>query len=370
MIVLSLFDGISCGQLALQRAGIPVEYYFASEIDKYAVQVTQKNFPNTIQIGDVTKIDWVPFKGKIDLLIGGSPCQDLSIAKQNRQELKGERSSLFFNYLDALRTIKPRYFLLENVASMSKEAKATITELLGVEPIMINSALVSAQQRKRLYWTNIPNVTQPEDKGIVLQDILEDGLVIRGEEKSNCITSSVQRTTPSMYFEQHQNGLKAYCLDANYWKGSSLEYMLDKHKREQIAVPVALRNRGEGKKPEFNGTAKANSLTTVVTDSMICEPIRIGNIPNLGKGQANRIYSVRGKSICLNANGGGGGAKTGLYKVDLPDGDYIIRKLTPIECERLQTLPDNYTSGISNTQRYKCIGNGWTVDVIAHILKG
>lgn len=335
MIVLSLFDGISCGQLALKRAGIPVEYYFASEIDRYAIQITQKNFPNTYQIGDITKIDWKPFIGKIDLLIGGSPCQDLSIAKQDREGLNGKRSGLFFNYLEALRTIKPRWFLLENVASMPKESKELISKLLGVEPVLINSALVSAQQRRRLYWTNIPNVTQPEDKGIVLQDILEDGLVIRGEDKSNAITTSVGRTNEKMYFLKHQNSMKAYCLDANYWKGSSLEHTIKKHVREQIACPI-----------------------------------RIDNLPNLGKGQANRIYSVKDKFICLNANGGGGGAKTALYKVDLPDGDYTIRKLTPVECERLQTLPDNYTSGISDTQRYKCIGNGWTVDVIAHILKG
>lgn len=367
--VLSLFDGISCGRLALQRAGISVDHYFASEIDKYAIQVTQKNFPDTIQIGDVTKIDWKPFKGKIDLLIGGSPCQDLSIAKTNREGLQGKRSGLFFNYLDALLTAEPKYFLLENVASMPKEAKDLISRALGVEPIMINSALVSAQQRKRLYWTNIPNVTQPEDKGIFLQDILEDGLPIRGD-KSRCVTSSIARTTQREYFKKNQGCLKAYCVDANYWKSSSLQHCLEKHVREQVAVPVALRNRGQGKQPEFNGTEKANSLTTVQTDSMVCQPIRIGNLPNLGKGQANRIYSVKGKSICLNANGGGSGAKTGLYKVDLPDGDYVIRKLTPTECERLQTLPDGYTKGVSDTQRYKCIGNGWTVDVIAHILKG
>lgn len=318
MIVLSLFDGISCGQVALQRAGIPYDYYFASEIDKYAIQVTQKNFPKTIQLGDVNKIDWTPFIGKVDLLIGGSPCTDLSVAKQNRQGLAGEQSKLFFKFLEALNTIKPRYFLLENVASMSKENKDLITKYLGgVEPIMINSALVSAQQRKRLYWCNW-KVEQPEDKGILLQNILQDGLVIRGEEKSRCVTSSVGRTTEREYFSKSQNTMKAYCLDAN---------------------------------------------------SMICEPVRTGNLPNLGKGQANRIYSVKGKYICLNANGGGG-AKTGLYKVDLPDGDYLIRKLTPVECERLQTLPDNYTAGISDTQRYKCLGNGWTVDVIAHILKG
>lgn len=345
MLVLSLFDGISCGQVALQRAGIKVDYYFASEIDKYAIQVTQKNFPNTYQLGDVTRIDWTPFIGKVDLLIGGSPCQDLSIAKQDRKGLEGSRSGLFFKFLEALKTIKPKYWLLENVASMSKENKALITSYLGgVEPIMINSALVSAHNRKRLYWTNIPNVTQPEDKGIILQDILEE---------DGCAYLN-----------------KAEYLPASYYKGSEFLRCLEKHQRTMIAVPVALRNRGNGKQPEFNGTDKANSLTTVTTDSMVFKPIRIGTLPNLGKGQANRIYSVQGKSVCLNANGGGSGAKTGLYKVDLPDGDSIIRKLTPVECERLQTLPDGYTSGISNTQRYKCLGNGWTVDVIAHILKG
>lgn len=302
--VLSLFDGISCGQVALERAGIPIETYYASEIDKYAIQVTQKNYPNTIQLGDVTNIDFNEFIGKVDLLIGGSPCQDLSIAKQNREGLQGNRSGLFFKYVDALQTIKPKYFLLENVASMKEEDKNTISEILGVEPILINSALVSAQQRKRLYWTNIPNIEQPEDKGILLKDILENG---------------------EAYLD------KSYSLTANY--------------------------------------NKAVFWNSIIRKQRTMVPIRIGTLPNLGTGQANRIYSVLGKSICLNANGGGGGAKTGLYKIDLPDGNYIVRKLTPLECERLQTLPDNYTEGISNTQRYKAIGNGWTVDVIAHIFK-
>lgn len=175
MRVLSLFDGISCGQLALRRAGVKIDVYYASEIDKYAIQVTQHNFPKTIQLGDVTKIDFTQFIGKIDLLIGGSPCQDLSVAKKDRKGLDGSRSGLFFKYVEALETIKPKYFLLENVASMRKEDRDTITEILGVEPIMINSALLSAQQRKRYYWTNIPNVTQPEDKGIFLKDIIEGG---------------------------------------------------------------------------------------------------------------------------------------------------------------------------------------------------
>lgn len=309
MLVLSLFDGISCGQVALQRAGIKVDHYFASEVDKYAIQITQKNFPNTHQLGDVTKIDWTPFIGKVDLLIGGSPCIDLSIAKQNRKGLDGPYSSLFFKFLEALKTIKPKWFLFENVASMSEENKKLISSYLGAEPVMINSALVSAQNRKRLYWTNIPDVTQPEDKGIVVNDILEDGFISVNNSKSNCLTSTAQRTSLRDFFEKSRFALAT-------------------------------------------------------------KPVRIGTLPNLGKGQANRIYSVQGKSVCLNANGGGSGAKTGLYKVDLPDGDYIIRKLTPTECERLQTLPDGYTIGVSDAQRYKCLGNGWTVDVIAHILKG
>lgn len=170
---------------------------------------------------------------------------------------------------------------------------------------MINSALVSGQNRKRCYWTNIPYATQPDDKGILLQDVLENG--VSWQDKSCCITASYQ--------------------------GAVLYNTLNRKQRSMVAVPI-----------------------------------RIGQIGKGGQGQ--RIYSVHGKSVTMMSNGGGMGAKAGLYKIDLPDGDYIIRKLTQIEAERLQTLPDNYTAGISDSQRYKCIGNGWTVDVIAHILGG
>lgn len=302
--VLSLFDGISCGQVALQRACIPVEKYLASEIDKYAIQVTQKNYPNTVQLGDVRNL-WASQLPKIDLLIGGSPCQDLSVAKTHREGLNGARSSLFWHFVKLVRTCKPKYFLLENVASMPKESKERITLELGVEPILINSALVSGQQRKRYYWTNIPNITQPADKHIILKDVLESG--IAPQEKSRAVLSSIGRTTEREYF---------------------------KHRQGQ----------------------------------MIAEAVKIGYIGNKPH-QSTNVYSVYNKSVALCAGGGGLGAKTGLYKIDLPDGDYLIRKLTPIECERLQTLPDNYTEGLSNSQRYKCIGNGWTVDVIAHIFK-
>lgn len=242
----------------------------------------------------------------IKILIGGSPCTFWSIAQHpTRRETtaSGQGWELFYNYLLAKEKFKPDYFLYENNCSASREIKESIEKALNVKRMEINSALVSAQVRKRFYCFNW-RVEQPEDRGIILQDILENGL-----DLSNCN--------------------KAYTLTASYnpvpWN------TIERKQKTMIAV-------------------------------------RIGDI---GKGgQAQRVYSVRGKSVCLKANGGGQGAKTGLYKVDLPDGDYIIRKLTPIECERLQTLPDNYTAGVSNTQRYKCLGNGWTAEVITHILKG
>ena len=303
MKVLSLFDGISCGMVALERAGINVERYDAFEIDKYAIKVSEKNYPQIVHHGDVFGGNFADFKG-YDLLLGGSPCTYWSIAKAGRETTPdGIGGKLFMEYVRALRESDCKYFLYENNNSIHQNIKDFISEQLGVQPIMINSALVSAQQRKRCYWTNIPGVCQPKDKGILLKDILESGVAWQD---------------------------KSYCMTAGY-NGAIFRNTLQKSQR-----------------------------------SMIAEPTRIGQYGNGGQGQ--RICSVRGKSVTLSANGGGQGAKTGLYKIDLPDGDYIIRKLTPVEAERLQTLPDNYTEGISKTQRYKCIGNGWTVDVIAHIL--
>lgn len=305
MKVLSLFDGISCGWLALERAGLSVEKYDAFETDKYAISISKNNFPDIIQHGDVFNGDFTQFKG-YDLLIGGSPCTYWSLAKKDREITPdGEGFRLFMQYVRALEESDCKYFLYENNQSIHKNIKDAISEKLGVEPIMINSALVSAQQRKRCYWTNIPNVTQPDDKNIMLKNILESG--ISWQDKSYCMTAS--------------------------YDSAVIKNTLERKQRTMVAVPIRIGEYGKG-------------------------------------GQGQRIYSVHGKSVTLSANGGGQGAKTGLYKIDLPDGDYIIRKLTPVEAERLQTLPDNYTAGISNTQRYKCIGNGWTVDVIAHILGG
>lgn len=309
MKILSIFDGISCGMIALQRAGINVDRYVAYEIDKYAIAVSKNNYPQIEHCGDVTTADFQKFRG-FDLLIGGSPCTHWSIANKNRETTPdGVGGQLFMQYVRALRETGCKYFLYENNYSIHKNIKSFISSQLGVEPIMINSALLSAQNRKRCYWTNIPNITQPHDKGISLKEILESGVPWQG---------------------------KSYCMTARY-NGATFQNTLERNNR-----------------------------------TMIAEPVRIGTVDHGGDKSYDskqwRVYSVHGKSVTLCGQGGGAGAKTGLYKIDLPDGDYIIRKLTPVEAERLQTLPDNYTSGISNTQRYKCIGNGWTVDVIAHIL--
>lgn len=305
MNILSLFDGISCGMTALLRAGIPVDNYIAYEIDKYAIQTSEKNYPQIIRRGNVFDGGFSDFRGA-DLLIGGSPCTYWSIAKRNREtDCGGEGFRLFMQYVRALEETRARYFLYENNYSVHQNIKDEISKKLGVQPVMINSALVCAQQRKRCYWTNIPNVTQPADKGILLKDIIDNAVPWQG---------------------------KSYCLTANYGS-ATLKNTLERHQR-----------------------------------TMVAEPVRIGDIGSNSQGQ--RVYSVHGKSITLSANGGGQGGTTGLYKIDLPDGNYLIRKLSPVECERLQTLPDNYTQGVSNAQRYKQLGNGWTVDVIVHILGG
>lgn len=310
MRVLSLCDGISCFQIALEKAGIPVETYYASEIDKYAIQITQKNYPNTIQLGDVTKIDFTKFIGKIDIIGAGTPCQDLSIAGK-RAGLEGERSALFYKFVESIEIIKPKYFLFENVASMKSTDKDIITNLLKVEPVLINSALVSAQDRKRLYWTNIPNITQPEDKHIYLADIVEpDALIDR--DKSHAILTSIGRTTYREYFKKNQGQLVYDAIMLSNIYGGFKE----KKPRVKVDKSFCIRTAAGG-----------------------------GHLPSL-------IIEGKSKNITLDN-----------FK-------QCIRKVTPLECERLQTLPEGYTKGGSDTQRYKCIGNGWTVDVIAHILRG
>ena len=272
---------------------------------------------------------------------------------------------------------------------MPASIKAYISEEFGCEPVHVNSALVSAQQRKRLYWTNIGGIAQPDDEGILLKDILESGLAY--QDKSHCVTASyngaafwnsLERSQRSMIAEPITIKNKAQTLLAQFHK-ENVHSLIKRNRHGLIVaeeVGAALRTRadenGSFKRLEVRGDGKLNALTTTQTDSVVCAPVRVGSYGTGGQG--NRIYSVHGKTVSLMAHGGGRGGKVGLYKIDLPDGDYIVRKLTPIEAERCQTLPDNYTAlgiddtgktvNISNTQRYKCVGNGWTVDVIAHIL--
>lgn len=312
MIVLSLFDGMSCGRVALERAGVPVTKYYASEIDKYAIQISKKNYPDIIHLGDIN--NWNNHYSneyswnleKPDLIIAGSPCQGFSFAGK-QLAFDDPRSALFWKYVEILNYYKPKYFLLENVR-MKKEYLQVITDTLRVVPICINSNLVSAQNRVRYYWTNIPNVTQPVDKGITIE---------------------------MMFGEQwRSSSIVGRRLDA---KGIRKDG--DRNLKPIQTLEVYLGD-------------KLHSLTTVQKD-VILASLWYGRYELGGlKRKFPKDDPYRNRNHWEGHN----------YL------DYV-RYLTPIECERLQTLPDNYTEGVSNTQRYKMIGNGWTVDVLAHIFK-
>jgi DNA (cytosine-5)-methyltransferase 3A len=395
MKILSCFDGISACQQALTNLKIKYDSYFSSEIDPYAIKVTQANFPETTQLGDIKKLGYYwdnegqyneyrngdlvlmddcaeeKYVGKLDLLTGGSPCQSFSVAG-NQKGFEDERGQLFWEYVRILKEVKPKFFIFENVNSMKQRDKDIISKAFGFEPTVFNSALVTAQQRKRLYYVGkLQNdgtyakvdVPLPQDRGILLKDILESGL--SSQDKSYCLTV------------QGQEGLTT----------SGLMHHLEKRKDNFVFEPLCVASRGRnivgGKRVDIKGVkteqrlepnlnGKTNCLTTVQKDNLILEPLRLGHF-NKG-GQGDRIYSVQGKSVCLSANGGGRGARTGLYKIDLPDGDYIIRKLSITECCRLQGFSDDYfiQDGkpiISNSQAYKCLGNSFTVSIVEHILK-
>lgn len=368
--VLSLFDGMACGMLALIESGIKVSRYVAYEIDKYAVQTSSHNFPFIEHMGDVFESDFSPYEG-FDILMGGSPCTFWSVCKSTGRETEasGMGWELFSRYAKALYEAKPTYFIYENNKSMSSAIRGSITQTFGFEPICINSSLVSAQHRQRLYWVGRRNedgtyskvdVQLPDDRGILLRDVLD-----------------------SVYYSNPVNvvdGDKSFAIKANYYKSAFANFM-----------------NGGGHYPQ----------------SGVAEPVRVGTWPNKAKNQAHdsqqyRIYSIAAKSVTLCGNGGGMGAKTGLYAIPveftdgvqmdtvyetdgktysvyevkdgiitidnkqypikLDDGYYIIRKLTVSECKRLQTVPEWYEFPVSDTQAYKMLGNGWTVSVIAHLL--
>ena len=441
MKVLSLFDGMACGMIAMNLAGVDVESYDAYEIDKYAVKTAQHNFPMIREHGDVFAADFTQYEG-VDFMVGGSPCTYWSIAQTKNRETvaSGIGWELFSQYVRALHEAKPKYFIYENNKSMSKEIRASIDKTFGFEAVLINSALVSAQNRQRLYWVgkrnadgtySKVNVEQPDDRGILLRDILETG--IAWQEKSYNLTTRCNGAIPSD--------------------------TLKRHRHTMVAEPVCVAERGryigdDGEVEqhlEARNDGKTNTLTTVQKDNQVAVPIRIGTIENDAKNhkfdsQQYRVYSPDGKGVTLCGNGGGLGAKTGLYAVpmrvreatkqgyvdiepgecvdlampksktrrgramrnkanclttscdfyeycgtlDMPiyqvrdgritikgktypiklrDGCYIIRKLTVRECMRLQTVPENYEFPVSNSQAYKMLGNGWTCEVIAHLIR-
>ena len=338
--VVSLFDGISCGRVALEKTGYAVSSYIAFEIDKFAKAVSRYNFPDIEQCGNVLDADFSKYAG-YDFVMGGSPCTFWSIANAGREISKGGMGwKLFMRFVEAVRQIKPRYFLYENVVSMPNNIRHYISQELGCAPILINSALVSAQNRKRLYWTNIKGVTQPTDRGILLKDILESGMPY--QDKSHCMTAS--------------------------YGGAVLWNSLERSQRSMVAEPIALTEKSQ---TILATMYKENALSMAKRRKMGLFVAEHAG----AQGQGGKIYNVQDNFISLSNSYG---VPMGKFKIDLPDGYYTIRKLSPIEAERLQTLPDNYTAlGIddegktvktSTTQRYKAIGNGWTVDVIAHIL--
>lgn len=366
MNVLSLFDGMSCGRVALERCGFTINKYYASEIDKYAITVAANNYLDTIHIGDVTKVraeDLDP----IDLVIGGSPCQGFSFAGK-QLNFEDPRSKLFFEFVRLVKECKPKYFFLENVV-MKKEYQDVISGYLGVQPIMLNSALVSAQSRKRLYWTNIPGYTPPEDKGILLKDIVHETEYLDG----TCGIFNINPSSRGMGGTVHPvTHPKSRCLVVGH--GDVPRIALELH---SYIVPF--------------------DKTLQISDKEVAR----GKVGYFRKdSQANRVYYIHDKAVTLCGDAGGGAAKMGQYlfgcitpdRVDkrqngqrFNDGtkfytltaqdrhgiliEGYIRKLTPIECERLQTLPDNYTAGVSNSQRYKMLGNGWTVDAVCEFFK-
>jgi site-specific DNA-cytosine methylase len=479
MNVLSLFDGMSCGMIALDRLGIKVDNYYASEIDKYAMQVSAANYPEIIQVGDITKLDLSTLP-KIDLVMGGSPCQGFSFAGK-QLAFDDPRSALFFEFVKCVEALKPKYFLLENV-KMKKEYLDIISEYMGVEPIFIQSSLVSAQSRQRYYWTNIPNVTPPEERGIVLRDILEDypnenpvkhternaRHLKQLDDKSLCMTATMYKgagnngmtlvpqrlvddtsdlpkksqTIKSQYYKSskanferegtfHATGIPQKQFDESLDKMTNNDSKSHKPKRIHLIPKEELndfvRQRSvyseEGKSPCLLARSDSPKIMKKETHD---KPQHIGTAVDVnGHDILKRVYSPDGKSPTINSMGGGNRepkvvvqsyrevrteeakrlrreSKKNTGKDHTPfrakkivpreDGkvgtvtpglnnDHMIsltrdkdqevywRKLTPLECERLQTVPDNYTNHVSNTQRYKMLGNGWTIEVIAHIFK-
>ena len=492
MKVLSLFDGMSCGRIALDQLGIPVKKYYASEIDKYAIQVSQANYPEIEQVGDICNLDPKDYQD-VDLMLAGSPCQGFSFAGK-QLAFDDPRSALFFEFIRLLKAIKPKYFLLENVR-MKKEFLDVITQqvsecyeaddvapefkdMLGnvtIKPHFINSSLVSAQSRQRYYWTNIPGIKQPEDRGIVLRDILEtreiDGLSEKAINYMNRGSEKYTRTkTRAEHYIKHESE-KSKTLTANMHKGVpygviAVDKPVETKPKKAYDIPREILKDNERQRRVYDPSGKSPTILGRSDSPKITTPKQIGVAVDVnGHDQIKRVYSPDGKSPTVTTCGGGhrepkvvvGGAfrarsknKDGKHvdwKETKPEqmlelrkdnksnavstvskdslvvkggrvvgraydkdgkrmdrfGDSVAgktkqtlevreddktnaittvgkdsvavnedltwRKLTPLECERLQTVPDNYTNHVSNTRRYAMLGNGWTIEVIKHILQ-
>jgi DNA-cytosine methyltransferase len=388
MKVLSLFDGMSCGRIALDQLGIPVETYYASEIDKYAMQVSAANYPNIEQVGDICNLDPKDYQD-VDLMLAGSPCQGFSFAGK-QLAFDDPRSALFFEFIRLLKAIKPKYFLLENVR-MKKEFLDVITQqvsecyeaddvapefkdMLGnvtIKPHFINSSLLSAQSRQRYYWTNIPGVKQPKDRGIVLRDILET----ETDERPVKDTERNQR-----HYKNEDE--KSLCMTATMYKGAGNNGMTlvpqkpikvgMETKPKQVGIATDINGHDilkrvyspDGKSPTVNTCQGGNREPKVVVGGALRARLKDKDGKHVGwketkpeqmlelrkDNKSNAVSTVSKDSIAVNE-------------------DLTWRKLTPLECERLQTVPDNYTNHVSNTRRYAMLGNGWTIEVIKHILQ-
>jgi len=381
MNVLSLFDGMSCGQQALQRAGIKVENYFASEIDKFAIQVTMANYPNTKQLGSIVNVDGYSLP-KIDILIGGSPCQSFSFAGKRKGmstkdeqeiltlehylQLKSEgfefegQSYLFWEYMRLLNECKPKYFLLENV-EMGEKWERVLSKAIGVNGIHINSALVSAQNRKRIYWTNIGHepgglfgdlvckIKQPKDKGILLRDILEsdvDEKYFLSEKMLSYFNNRASNFNNGKVNIRNENGKSSAILKSS----SSIDISDNFIVHNTMPRSSTTGKGGTGHLSRNDG--KTYCLDTGCTNAVEISSIMLGRSKEWGA-----PISDKGKHYTL--------CKNETHGIKLNN---RIRRITPIECERLQTVADNYTAHVSDSQRYKMLGNGWNVETIVHIL--
>ena len=427
MKVLSLFDGMACGMIAMQLAGVDVESYDAYEIDKYAIKTAQNNFPMIKEHGDVFEADFTQYEG-VDFLIGGSPCTYWSIAQTKNRETvaSGMGWELFSQYVRALHEAKPKYFIYENNKSMSKQIRASIDEAFGFEAICINSALVSAQNRQRLYWVGKReadgtysklDIQQPSDRGILLRDVLDGAVAKELTEREVAYMFRKEGRTEYGYIQKYTEE-KSKCITANISKGVPYNVLFEK-----LADPVCVAERGrmycgQPQHYEARTDGKTNTPTSVEKDNRVAEPVNITQAPGCaevlnvnpsGHGMNGAVIHCDGKCRTLTTNKGEGpkiiepvclridfddddkpikavgkdGKEITIYEVrdgkitikgkqypiKLKDGFYIIRKLTVSECKRLQTVPEWYEFPVSDSQAYKMLGNGWTCEVIAHLIR-